>query len=447
MGVDIGTVIAPCGSLLIIDPGYLGMWSHDRAPELPDGILPPDVTAQANESVDVAIVGRDAESVGRQLDRQWNPHFAYDLPRESAKELATQVEKIAKAERLDARVEALRERVPHRRRADNALAHGMGAGEVQFHGVWAGVVSGVPGRELRVVAEPMPQDDPDPGRLRRISVIASERDIARSEQFALVVVDWARLMLVDLDAVATWKHDEPIDGLADFAFWGRDAEVVVKQTGATELESGVFGWRDLAVDEAANRGEQVERLRQQQQLKFATDFRPHSHHYQLMQQVRASSTESGVVTLGAARACGFMTTWGDGIFELHRDLDAHGGLVQIRIELGTEQRRQHMRQLELRTFTSALVSKKILEEDQPVRFMYREAPDCDEDSGWRMFSGLETPDYNDSAENIAIVPMSAFAEMDERVDKLLDEPIGSVFERREALSEFEPVTDWAPSDS
>lgn len=142
-----------------------------------------------------------------------------------------------------------------------------------------------------------------------------------------------------------------------------------------------------------------------------------------------------------------MTTWGDGIFERHRDLDADGGLVQIRIEPGTDQRQKHLRQLELRTFTSAIVSKKIIDEHQPVRFMYREAPDREQDSGWRMLSGLETPQCTDNAENIAIVPLSAFAEMDQRVDKLLDEPIGSAFERRDAMSELEPVTDWTPSES
>lgn len=32
------------------------------------------------------------------------------------------------------------------------------------------------------------------------------------------------------------------------------------------------------------------------------------------------------------KVCNFMTTWGDGIFEVHRDLSDSGELVQIRIE-------------------------------------------------------------------------------------------------------------------
>lgn len=446
MSVELGTVIAPSGSLLIIDAGLLGMWSHDRPPLLPEGIAPDDVTAKANQCVDTTIVGADADQVGRQLDRQWNPRFVYDITREQATELGVRVRQLASTQRLDARVEVCAERVPHRVRADQALEYGKGAGEVQFHGVWAGVISGIPRAELRVIGEPMPKDDPDAGRLRRITLVASERAIAKSERFAYAGVDWARLMFIDLDAVGLWKHEAPIDGLADFAFWGRDAAVVAARTNASELERDMFGWRDLPVQTAFERGMEVEQVREREQLKFATDFRPHSHHYQLMQQIRASSMESGVVTIGNARACGFMTTWGDGIFELYRDLDADGRLVSVRIELGTEQRRKLARQLELRWSTSALVSKKITNDGQPVRFLYREAADRNEDSGWRMFSGTESKEYNERAENIVIVPLSRFADIDKRVDKLLDEPIGSVFERREAEDEFYRVTDWTPAE-
>ncbi len=443
--IELGTVIAPSGKLLIIDAGLLGMWSHDGAPLLSEGILPDDVTTRANECVDATIVGADAEKVGRELDRQWNPRFIYDVSRDQAKELAAQVEQLATTQRLDAHVEICAERVSHRRRADHALEHGNGAGEVQFHGVWAGVVSGIPQGELRVIAERMPKDDPDAGRLRTITLVASDRAVAKSERFAYAGVDWARLMFVDLDAVGLWKHETPMDGLADFAFWGRDAAVVAARTNAVELEPGVFGWRDQAVQAAVDRGMEVEQVREREQLKFATDFRPHSHHYQLMQQVRASSTESGIVTIGDARACGFATTWGDGIFDLYRNLDAEGRLVSVRIELGTEQRRTLMRQLEFRWSKSALVSKKIMNDGQPVRFMYREVADRDEDSGWRMFSGTETEEYNEHADSIAIVPLDAFADIDMRVDKLLDEPVGSVFERREADHDFYRVTDWKPA--
>jgi hypothetical protein len=42
------------------------------------------------------------------------------------------------------------------------------------------------------------------------------------------------------------------------------------------------------------------------------------------------------------------------------------------------------------------------------------------------------------------VPLSEFAKRDKRVDALLDEPVGSVFERRPEEDEFQRVTDWEP---
>jgi len=46
------------------------------------------------------------------------------------------------------------------------------------------------------------------------------------------------------------------------------------------------------------------------------------------------ATESSVVNVGGARLCNFMTTWGDGIFDVFRDLSADGRLLRIRIEMG-----------------------------------------------------------------------------------------------------------------
>src|SRR5262245_53863764 len=110
--IELGTVIAPSGSLLILDPGLLGMWSHSRPPVMPEGILSEKGTIAANKSVDAAIVGASADAVGRQLGRQWNPRFVYDIPRAYAKELADQVKQIAKTQRLDARLEISRHASP-----------------------------------------------------------------------------------------------------------------------------------------------------------------------------------------------------------------------------------------------------------------------------------------------------------------------------------------------
>ncbi len=131
---------------------------------------------------------------------------------------------------------------------------------------------------------------------------------------------------------------------------------------------------------------------------------------------------------------------------MYRDLDSDGRLVRIRLELGTEERQNLMRKLELRWWTSAFVSRMIVDEGQPVRFMYREEPNRKEDSGWRMFSGYETQVYNDDPNNIALVPLSKFGTLDKRVDALLDTPVGSAFERKPGEDEFVRVADWGPGE-
>jgi hypothetical protein len=58
-----------------------------------------------------------------------------------------------------------------------------------------------------------------------------------------------------------------------------------------------------------------------------------------MAQVRASESESGTVDVGGAKMCGFMTTWGDGMFPVIRELGPGGELVRVRIELSNDQAR------------------------------------------------------------------------------------------------------------
>lgn len=441
----LGGVVCPAGALLITDAGLLNMWCHDRRPMMPEGILSsPEETATANDSVDFEITGPDAERAGVLLDRQWHPRFLFDMPRETQPQLARALEDIAKTHGLRAEIALLPERVSHRRRIDLAMERGHGAGELQFHGMWAVAIGDVPTRELRAYGERMPAGDPDEGRMRRVVLACRDTAVARSELVGCVMVDWARLMFVDVDAVGLWQDSESLDGSADFAFWGSDAERVARECGARSLDDETFGWVDMPVAEMEVLAASVLSQRDAHGLKLAADYRPHTHHYTLMEQIRASASASGEVTLGNARACGFSTSWGDGIFEVHRDLDGDGRLVNIRIELGTEKRQRLMRQVELRHFSSALVSKMVAEGGEPVRFMYREKPDREGDSGWRIFSAKESDAYNEDHRNIAIIRLADLA--DKRADKLLDEPVGSVFERKEGNDEFVRVTDWQPTE-
>lgn len=85
-------------------------------------------------------------------------------------------------------------------------------------------------------------------------------------------------------------------------------------------------------------------------------------------------------------------------------------------------------------------------EGYPVRFMYREEPDNEVDSGWRFFSGFEDDDYMDGPNNHAVYDVNTIANYDPSIIPLLDSPIGSVFEKPPESEQFIPVIDWAPGE-
>ena len=78
---------------------------------------------------------------------------------------------------------------------------------------------------------------------------------------------------------------------------------------------------------------------------------------------------------------------------------------------------------------------------QPVRFMYREPPDNDTDSGWRFTAGQETEEYMDDPANSAIYDVNTIANYDPDIIPFLDSPTGSAFERNDN-GNFTPVDDF-----
>ncbi|MEP7342230.1 MAG: hypothetical protein ABI977_31160 [Acidobacteriota bacterium] len=331
----LGEVTTPSGTLLVIDTGTLNLWSHDRVPLIEVGTLSnPRAEELANSAVDLMIEGPDAITAGQSFNRQWDPRFLYDIPAEGLPMMKSLFEQCVQGQGLTASLKEMAVRIPHRQRVDRAVEWGKGHGEVQYHGLTAPVVGGLPpDQAMKVYGVRMNHPDlQDRWRWVWLEVCSGMPTVKR-QPVGHVAVDWARLMFADVDALGQWMHEEPLDGKGDFLFWGRDSSIAASATQAPQLAEG-YGWLDLPLDEAAELGLKVEEIREQQRLKFITDFRPHSHHYFVMRQVRSERTGSGVIDVGGARMCVFMTSWGDGFYPVICDYGEKGQLLRVRIELG-----------------------------------------------------------------------------------------------------------------
>jgi hypothetical protein len=85
------------------------------------------------------------------------------------------------------------------------------------------------------------------------------------------------------------------------------------------------------------------------------------------------------------------------------------------------------------------VTKRVLDEGYKVGYLYREKPDEEQDSGWRMTSNTESDEYMDDANNLAYVSLGAVLGRDDSFIDLLDQPTGSAFARDAHTGTFSRV--------
>lgn len=344
--VLLGTIRTTSGTIIILDFGYLNLWCHRDPPYVPDGIFSTEQTNICNQAIDLEIQGQDAVKAGKLFNRQWNPYYLYDIPDYAIEDVEQAFREITNTHKLDAKLTPLGARISHRDRVDRALDYGSGMGEIQIHGIGSIVVEGLPqSRDLPVYAVPM-QEPTWADRWHCVIFEIREGNVPeRTVKIGDIGVDHARLMISDVEALAEWEHDETLDGLADFVFWGRDADVVATKFQAPKLEDNSFGWVNIAENKALALGRQALDYKHEAELLFATDYRPHSHHYQILKQIWSSELEAGQIGLGDCRSVGFTTSWGDGIFPVYAELGKEGCIQRIRIELGTKQIVQRTEQL------------------------------------------------------------------------------------------------------
>ncbi|MFC8765747.1 hypothetical protein ACFUAG_34195 [Streptomyces sp. NPDC057193] len=334
---ELGAVSCPSGTLVLIDGGHLGLWSGERSPADIDpaslGIEDAAMAADVTGAVDFVVTGPDASEAVRTFDRQPGSRL-HDIPASQAPVVEAAFDGHCRSAGFDARLEAMPVREAHAHRAVRTGREGGGG--FSMFGVPVVAVGGVPrDRYLPVLATRVAHGDGAGERWSEISIRMNEGQVATSVSLGDIGVDWARVLFGDVDALNTWQHDEPVDGLADVAFWGAAAGEAAVAFSAPELgepgEDGVHGWTALPVSEAFDRALALSKWKDEGGRRMAVDFRPHSHHWQIMREVRASPVEAGTAELGDARVLCAMTSWGDGFFPVTADLDASGGLLVVRV--------------------------------------------------------------------------------------------------------------------
>ena len=77
------------------------------------------------------------------------------------------------------------------------------------------------------------------------------------------------------------------------------------------------------------------------------------------------------------------------------------------------------------------VTHNILNGGRPVGYLYREKPDCDDDSGWRITAGDETDEYMEDSYNLSYVSLGAVLREDDSILSLLEREVGVAFVKDE----------------
>jgi hypothetical protein len=344
---ELGTVTAAAGELVLIDFGLLRLWSGESRPTLSPDDVGEAVAAVANSAVDLELIGDDPVAAGRAADLAAGAgRYVFDIPAAKVGEIGDLVVGRARQCGLAVRVDPIA-RMPHRTRVARLLDDSPDGSQVPYGGGWAVAVRGVPaGRPLRVRGARMPADSPYRARWHSIWVEADARPPARTEYVGHVLVDEARLAFAAPDALTAWHTDEPLDGLCDLVFWGRDAHILAGRNGAEVLDGGTYGWTGLPVPDAVGQARGLHRAKESEGMRFALDLRPHDDHYRLLSLARAAPTESASVEIGGETVCGFFTSWGDGAFPVRRDLAADDTLCRLRVEVGAPEIAERQRKLE-----------------------------------------------------------------------------------------------------
>jgi hypothetical protein len=85
------------------------------------------------------------------------------------------------------------------------------------------------------------------------------------------------------------------------------------------------------------------------------------------------------------------------------------------------------------------VTNRVLRDGQKIGYLYREDPDNEKDSGWRILAGDESDEYMNDSKNISFVSLGAVLSQDDSMIHLLDARTGAAFRRNLATGGFDPA--------
>lgn len=95
---------------------------------------------------------------------------------------------------------------------------------------------------------------------------------------------------------------------------------------------------------------------------------------------------------------------------------------------------------------TAVVSIEVVEQGLATGWLYRDQPDRDGDSGWRVFSGAESDDFADSPDHFVELSLADLLTLDPGLQTVLDAPVGTCYEREDGSDELIVVRDFDLED-
>lgn len=96
----------------------------------------------------------------------------------------------------------------------------------------------------------------------------------------------------------------------------------------------------------------------------------------------------------------------------------------------------------MNNFGYILATKMLVDGKRKVRFMYREAPDDNQDSGWRFFCGDEDDEYVNNPDNIAVYDINTILAFDRSITPYLNAAVGTTLEREDENACFSVSEDF-----